>query len=299
MVGHWINNGVDDWLMKDQTNSDLVDNQSDVLPGYIRDGQARAPHKIAILGTCPSRVSAPVNDPSWEIWTIGPGGKDANRWERLYEVHDQDTWPAGFTEYLDELKAVLPPRQIVVKEAMPDWPAAVVYPKEERTAKYGAMWFSSQISYALADAIELNPTDIGIYGIDLEAGEEYQVQFTGAKFFMQLAQLAGINLHLPRGCNLMRDPSPYPDGWETHLAATLDSKLEYLGGMHAQKVAQHGALAAEINLIQGEISMAQFLRNMYVLHGINPLQSGPPKRDMTDSMKLDAILTTMREKGLM
>jgi hypothetical protein len=279
--------------------SDLVDNLKDTistLPGFKRDGQVLKPYKIAILGTCPSRGLAPIEDPTWQIWTIGPGGKNANRWERLYEVHDQETWPAGFHEYMEELEKVEPPRQILVKDVMPSWPAAVVYPRLQRMAKYGKMWFSSQISYALADALEECPTDIGIYGIDLESGEEYQVQFTGAKYFVQLAQLAGINIHMPSGCALMRDPSPYPDSWETHLAATLDSKLEYLGSMVAEKTAQHGTIAAEINLINGEISAFQFMRNLYVLHGINPLQSGPPKRDLTTENKVDIILDLLQNR---
>ena len=283
--------------MSGTENGDLADNPKiEVLSGYKRDGQVLRPRKIAILGTCPSRMQAPVNDPMWEVWTIGPGGKNANRWERLYEVHDQRTWPAGFNEYVDELAKVKPPQKIFVKEEMPFWPASVVYPRGERINKYGAMWFGSQISYALADAVEECPSDIGLFGIDLEAGEEYQAQFVGCKYFMQLAQLAGINLHLPAGCALLRDPSPYPDAWETHLAATLDSKLEYLRAILGEKTAQHGTLAAEINSINGEISMAEFLRNLYVLHGINPLQSGPDKRALTDGNKLDLILDSLRSQ---
>ena len=53
--------------------------------------------KIAILGTTPSRMQAPIDDPSWEIWTIGPGGKDAHRWDRLFELHN--TWPWDFGPY--------------------------------------------------------------------------------------------------------------------------------------------------------------------------------------------------------
>lgn len=267
------------------------------LPGFKRDGQNLKPFKIIILGTCPSRTLAPIDDMTWqEVWTIGPGGKNAQRWTRLYEVHHQDTWPPGFSEYVNELSEVQPPQMILTANEMPLWPAAVVYPRQQREAKYGKMWFSSQISYALADALEETPTDIGIFGIDLESGEEYQTQFSGAKYFMQLAQLAGINVHLPNGCGLMRDPSPYPDSWETHLAATLESKLSYLRGMVQEKQHLHGTLAAEINMINGEISMAEFLRGLYVIHGISPLQSGPPKRVLTTENKMDLILDMLQNR---
>lgn len=47
--------------------------------------------KIAIMGTTPSRMLGPIDDPEWDIWTIGPGGKDTHSWDRLFEVHH--IWP--------------------------------------------------------------------------------------------------------------------------------------------------------------------------------------------------------------
>ena len=38
-----------------------------------------ATRKIAIFGTTPSRMQGPINEKDWEIWTIGPGGKDVHR----------------------------------------------------------------------------------------------------------------------------------------------------------------------------------------------------------------------------
>ena len=58
----------------------MPDEAMEVVPGFRRDLQPLPAKKIGILGTCPSRMMAPLADPSWEIWTIGPGGKDANRW---------------------------------------------------------------------------------------------------------------------------------------------------------------------------------------------------------------------------
>ena len=70
----------------------------------------RARIQIAICGTTPSRGMAPINDPTWQIWTIGPGGKDAHRWERLFEVHH--VWPDNFAEYLNDLSNVKPPQMV-------------------------------------------------------------------------------------------------------------------------------------------------------------------------------------------
>tara|TARA_Y100000296_G_scaffold13339_1_gene15499 strand:- start:871 stop:1884 length:1014 start_codon:yes stop_codon:yes gene_type:complete len=247
-----------------------------ILHGYQKEhlpkGQGK---KIAILGTCPSRELAPVNDLTWEIWTIGPGGKNANRWERLFEMHGAGSWPEGFRHYLHELKDVQPPRIIYTEAAMPDWPANQVLNKEGLFGKYGRMWFQSQISYALAVAIEEGATCIGIWGIDLEAGEEYRSQFAGAKYFMDIASLAGIDVVVPEGCGLLRDPTPYPDAWETHLAMTLKAKKDHLEGLRNVKVSQLEQIKADIAGLSGEIGMVDFLTSLYVISAVDPNQPKP------------------------
>ena len=72
----------------------------EVLEGINPELQKLPTKKIAICGTCPSRTQAPINDPEWEIWTIGPGGKNIHRWDRLFEIHGTASWPEGFAEYL-------------------------------------------------------------------------------------------------------------------------------------------------------------------------------------------------------
>lgn len=269
---------------------------SELVKGYRPELQKLATKKIAILGTCPSRMLAPVNDLSWEIWTIGPGGKNSNRWERLFEIHGKGTWPEGFREYLEELKAEKPPKIIYTEEPMPDWPANVVYPRDALFLKYGRMWFTSSIAYALALALEENVTELGCWGIDLESGEEYQSQFVAAKYFLQLAQLAGVNVWLPQGCGLLRDPTPYPDAWETHLAMTIQSKMEFLKQIADQKRGQHGQLAAEINHIDGEIAAFNFIRERYVINGEKADRRLPVTQKPSLEAKIDMLLAILREK---
>ncbi len=103
---------------------------------------------------------APLNDLSWEFWTLGPGGKDTNRWERLFEIHGNGYWPEGFRGYLQELSEVQPPRIIYTEDAMPDWPANVVIPKQhfpdvrelDATAGAALMATVSRITNAVAAA---------------------------------------------------------------------------------------------------------------------------------------------------
>lgn len=187
--------------------------------------------KIAILGTTPSRMQAPINDKEWQIWTIGPGGSTAHRWDRLFEVHS--AWNESFDQYMKELRAIKRPRQVITMAPLPDCPANVVYPKQRIIEKFGGrrMWYSSSISWCLALAIDERPTDIGLWGIDLESGEEYQSQFVGCAHFIDLARTHGINVHMPKDCGLLRDPTPYPERYETHFAVTTEKKAKWLDGM--------------------------------------------------------------------
>ena len=187
--------------------------------------------KIAIYGTTPSRMQGPIEDKEWQHWTIGPGGKNAHPWDRLFEVHS--AWNETFDEYMKELRRVRPPKQIVTMQPLPRCPANVIYPREHIIQKFGGrrMWFSSSISWCVALAIDERPTDIGLWGIDLESGEEYTSQFVGCAHLLDVARVMGINIHMPKDCGLLRDPAPYPERYETHFAVTTEKKMKWLEAM--------------------------------------------------------------------
>lgn len=217
--------------------------------------------KIGIFGTTPSRMQGPIKDETWEIWTIGPGGKDAHRWDRLFEMHNE--WPLNFGElendksYLDDLSKVKKPQRVYTLRPMKEatlrwarrhdkdeawlkqnirgnWEANVVVDRERYFEKYRRMLFQSSIDYALCIATEEGATEIGCWGIDLESGEEYISQHWSCSIWLMMAELSGIKLHLPKGCGLERDLSPYPDRYESHLALTLEKKFNWLGEMIAK-----------------------------------------------------------------
>ena len=228
--------------------------------------------KIAILGTTPSRKEAPIDDPEWEIWTVGPGGKDSHRWERLFEIHT--TWPEDFKDYLNELSkskekiyTVVPMKEQIQtwaqghgkdekwlkKTIKGDWSSNVVINRESLFEKYRRMWFSSSISYCVALAIEEGATDIGCFGIDLESGEEYISQYAGCAYFLDLARLSGINLHIPNGSGLLRDLSPYPDRYETHLALTFEKKKKWLNDLLSRAEPENEAVKRELYRTEGVV----------------------------------------------
>lgn len=215
------------------------------------------------------------------------------RWERLFEIHGPTTWPRGFNRLLQEfermhlpepmtlhlkglrelardtpqgklpegfdgyLNNVLgktqPPKIVYTTEPIPDWPANQVIDKQAMFRKYGRTWFSSSISYALAKALDEQVTDLGIYGIDLESGEEYRSQWMGAKHFIDMARDRGVRVYMPQGCGLMRDPNPYPDCYETDNAFACEAKLLQLNGLAAQTRAEYEQALAEIHRREGAL----------------------------------------------
>lgn len=217
-------------------------------------GLAPVVKKIGITGTTPSRMQAPFDDPDWHFMTIGPGGHDVTRWDDLFEVHGPSTWPKEFEAYLNALKAAEPPKRVFTTVAIPDWPANVVMPRERWFDTYGRCWFSSSIAYCIVQAVEDGATDIGLWGIDLEAGEEYRVQWIGCRHFIDLFRDRGIRFHMPAGCGLLRDPTPYPDRWETHGALMVQQKLDFLRGQLAQKQFIHSDLMVRIHHIEGRVA---------------------------------------------
>ena len=244
--------------------------------------------KVAILGTTPSRMSGPIRDPEWDVWTIGPGGADAHPWDRLFEVHgylDGGIWPEEFKNYLNLLSkaekpvyTLRPMPQLMQrwkdahkksdedykKEIEGDFKSNVVLDREHLFEKYNRRWFTSSISYCLALAIEEGYQDIGCWGIDLESGEEYISQHAGAAHFIDCIRLMGRNFHCPSGCGLLRSPNPYPDRYETVFAKTTESKIGWLDHMIGQTEGNMNSTRAQIERINGALNVMR-----QVLKGIN------------------------------
>mgnify|MGYP001598551675 CR=1 FL=1 len=178
--------------------------------------------KIAIIGTSPSKNLAPINDPGWDIWICNIGGYNHfKKWNRIFEIHRR--WEESDKEYLEDLKKIGPPQQVVSIIPL-GGPANVVLDRDKLFKKYGAIWFSSSLAYMLGCALEENPTDIGIWGVDMESHEEYVVQFAGCRHFLDLARYVGIKIHIPDRCLLLREPTAYPDRFETIQALTYEQK---------------------------------------------------------------------------
>lgn len=155
--------------------------------------------KIALLGSHPASMNlAPFGDVNWEIWACSPSNYVAPRVDAWFELHSLDRkCVPGNEPYISTLKQH--PR---VYLAAPDdrLPNGVIYPKDHILGKYPQKhhtFFTSSVAWMMAMAIEQRPSVIGLWGIDMAAGDEYEYQRPGLHYFMGVAEGLGIKIYAP------------------------------------------------------------------------------------------------------
>lgn len=165
--------------------------------------------KIAIIGSAVSSVSlAPFGDFSWEIWGCSPSNKAAPRVDVWFELHNVEVKRReGLVEWMEWLKH----QPIVFMQQGPtaEFPLAREYPLEAMLKKYGPYWWTSQIAYMLAAAIEQQPDVIAIYGVDMAANSEYNQQRLACQFFIMVARQQGITVVVPPESDLLEHAPLY------------------------------------------------------------------------------------------
>jgi hypothetical protein len=185
--------------------------------------------KIALIGSAPSSVTrAPYDDPSWSIWGCSPGAiVHMKRISCFFEMHRfVDPNPCHEINYIKRLAALTVPVYMV--HPSPEVPASVTYPKEtvldfvwghvldlhgrKRSARFNPNDFTSSLAWMLALAIvelanEPGQNEIGLWGVDMSAQEEYGGQRDGCLSLIHIAKSIGIRITLPPESDLIR-PAP-------------------------------------------------------------------------------------------
>lgn len=213
------------------------------------------PRKIAMVGTAPSRIGAPVDDPTWEIWGVSDRGNlRADRWfelhpiEQSFEKHGEaDAWRkrlSAFMVDIPELYMFFPEPELAPGKVK-------AYPTEHIKSRpwYDGEHMTSTFSWMMALAIdELAPivngrpslaeegAAIGIWGVDMEAGTEYSEQRKGFKAMISVAKALGIDVRRVLSGGLIYDPVPYPFWQLDPMISKLDLRLRESRAEHAKKM---------------------------------------------------------------
>lgn len=203
--------------------------------------------KIALVGSAPASVrSAPYHDPSWKIWGCSPGVYGiAPRVDEWFEMHLYEPGQPWFSPEYCQWLAALPVRgvKLWVGAEEPRLPGADVYPADYMLAKYDPnRWFcSSSLFWMMARAIDIGATKIGFWGVDMAAGEEYEMQRAGIHFLTYIARDRGIEVGCPPESDLFTPRFRYAvDEW-THSYRKLrarDAELKSRMAAAEQRAAQ-------------------------------------------------------------
>ena len=160
--------------------------------------------KIAIVGKAPSSLAlAPYSDESWQIWTLSDLVlcKQAPRYDVHFELHETKLLVGPRKPYVDWLGSIEKP--LIVRAVDEHVPNGIAYPMDEIVAKFGG-YFTNTVSWMIALAIDINPDEIGVWGVDMACTEEYRAQRPSCEYFLGIAAGRGIKVTVPQECDLLK-----------------------------------------------------------------------------------------------
>lgn len=219
--------------------------------------------RIALIGSAPSSVGlAPYGDPQWEIWGCSPGAaphvKRVDRWFEMHPLTQPDIAP----DYISWMASLNKPVYLI--EPTPAIPKGVVYPKDEMIKGYGPYFFTSSLSWMFALAILEAPEEIGLWGVDMSATDEYGYQRAGCHYFMMLAQSKGIKVTVPVQSDLMRPPAPYGYVMGSHMYQKLTTRRNELKTREQAAAAAYENSRNEWHFLKGAVDDLDYVLNTWV-----------------------------------
>lgn len=156
--------------------------------------------KVAVVGLSPTTHGlAPWDDESWELWGLPWDSFGWPFFKRSFEMHDMRLLKSEHCKrdqgYFDRLREC---QGLYMQEAYPEIPNAKQYPFE------ACEYINSSIAYAMAMAIHEGAEEIGVYGVDMKADDEYGYQKPNMEYLIGLARGKGIKVHVPEQSPLLK-----------------------------------------------------------------------------------------------
>jgi hypothetical protein len=241
--------------------------------------------KIAIVGSAPSSINlAPYADSDWEIWGTSPGvfgvAPRTNIWFEMHRFHSAEPGRSGAAgtvpHFSPEYTAFLRTYQdrvnvgdakVFMSATHDDIPSSVRYPFDDIQAKYGLYHWSSTIAWMLALAIEQEPDEIGLWGVDMAAQEEYLKQRGDCQHFIRLAKEKGIKITLPVESDLMQPMFRYGLDELSPMGIKIKSRLAEFNGRLANNRQQQSNLKNEEHFLMGAADDAKYMPTFWTNSG--------------------------------
>ena len=248
--------------------------------------------KIAICGfAASSRMLAPFDDPEYSIVTLNQLYRHVPRASIHFDIHknfrEANVEGTDHPAYLAECGI-----PVYMTQVEPSIPTSIRYPIERVIEKVaGIDYFTSTVAFMLGLAIlnideqverELNGSpvperfsdaretvaaayqqhSIGIYGIDLIVGTEYDFQKSCVEYMLGLANARGITIVLPPQCALLKQRWRY--GYETEPANEL-IKMSELKRRGEALENERSQLIAKLQTIDGAKQEQQYWSEVLTL----------------------------------
>ena len=185
--------------------------------------------KLAILGTATTLYSAPYTDEDFEIWAVAQCVTYAafKRADLLFEIHDESYWKQE--NVLKRLAATQIP--IYMMEKYEEVPESIRFPLEYLTVY--RKYHMTSITYMLGLAYHLflttgNPKHVSLYGIHMEAKEEYTDQRPCCEYWLGRMEGAGMEIAVPPVGAVLKAPHLYAYEGYNPVIPKLRSRLNSL-----------------------------------------------------------------------
>lgn len=223
------------------------------------------PLKVALIGTAPSsRMLAPYNDPSWQIWACSPGNMGVlPRVDAWFEIHGSLLWPENkhygepYIKFLSELK--IP----VYMQDNRYCANAIPLPKDELVKEFGPYYFTSSFSWMMAFAMYKGCKEFALYGIDMASRDEYILQRPGAYHFFNEARKRGIKVSAPYESDIMQPPGLYGYSEVTPFGRKLIARQQELKERLAGMKQQQASLSQNVTYLEGALEDLDWCQQIF------------------------------------
>lgn len=149
-------------------------------------------------------------------------------------------------------------------EPAPEVPNSVAYPKDEMLGRFGPWFFASSLSWMFALAIAEGATEIGLWGVDMSATEEWVYQRSGCHYFIHLAKAMGIKVTTPVESDLLRPPPLYGFCEADPMFGKMQVRLQELIGRQADAIRREAAAHDERLFLQGAIDDVHYTMKTWI-----------------------------------
>lgn len=197
------------------------------------------PKKVAVVGFAESKKDAPYGDPSWEIWGLNDLHGIIPRETRHFDIHTPEVIDIDVTAGrapkdkcgMGGLSHLSVP--VYMQKREPSVPNSVQMPLTEILETFsklsGARYFTNSISYMIAFALYEGIItghqweQIGVYGVDMAVGTEYEVQRASCEYWIGIAEGMGVKVHIPDTSDLNKTAFLY--AYETKKQMKFEQKM--------------------------------------------------------------------------